>query len=159
MTPLPHRYSVRLSGGPSGDAELFADNRPGLLSAPPVEYDGPGDEWSPEHLLLAAVQSCFLFTFRAVARASKLEYSSLDIETEGTVDRQDGVIRFTRIVVRPMLVVPFGTDNARAVAALQRTEKSCLVSASLATPIHLEPQIVQEHLAARHPAALTGPSA
>jgi uncharacterized OsmC-like protein len=30
-------------------------------------FDGPGDAWSPENLLLAAVQSCFLFTFQAVA--------------------------------------------------------------------------------------------
>jgi peroxiredoxin-like protein len=153
MKPLPHRYSVQVAARPAGDAELFADNRPGLLSAPPEEYDGPGDEWSPEHLLLAAVQSCFLFTFRAVARASKLEYSRLDIETEGTVDRQDGVTRFTRIVVRPTLVVPSGTDHARAVAALQKTEKSCLVSASLATPVYLKPKVAPEDLAVRHPAA------
>ena len=148
MKPSPHRYSVRLAGGPTGDAELFADNRPGLLSAPPAEYDGPGDEWSPEHLLLAAVQSCLLFTFRAVARNSKVEFSSIDIETEGTVDRQDGVTRFTRIVVHPMLVVPAGTDSARVLAALQKAEKHCLVSASLSTPIHMEPEIIQADLPA-----------
>jgi organic hydroperoxide reductase OsmC/OhrA len=153
MKPLPHVYRVRLAGGPSGDAELFASNRPGLLSAPPVEYDGPGDEWSPEHLLLAAVQSCFLFTFRAVARASKVEFSSLEIETEGTLDRQDGVTRFTRIVLHPRLIVSAGTDPARALAALHKAGNSCLVSASLATPIHLEPEIAQDDLARRHPAA------
>ncbi|HEY5618555.1 MAG TPA: OsmC family protein [Vicinamibacterales bacterium] len=149
MKPLPHHYSVRLAGAPAGDAQLFAVNRPVLRAAPPVEYDGPGDEWSPEHLLLAAVQSCFLFTLRAVARLSKVEFASLEVETEGTVDRQEGVTRFTEIVVRPTMTVPLGTDRARALAALQRAEKACLVSASLATPIRLEAEIIQADVPTR----------
>lgn len=65
MKPLPHRYEVRLAGGPSGYAELSTSGVPNLQVAPPADYDGPGDAWSPEHLLLASVQACFLFTLRA----------------------------------------------------------------------------------------------
>ena len=72
MNPLPHRYIVRLAGSAKGHATLAADGLPELRTAPPLEFDGPGDAWSPEHLLLAGVQTCFLFTLRGVARASAL---------------------------------------------------------------------------------------
>ena len=80
MKPLPHRYDVRLTGGPSGYAQLSASGLPQLQTAPPAEYDGPGDAWSPEHLLLAAVQACFLFTLRAIARVAKLEFTALELD-------------------------------------------------------------------------------
>jgi organic hydroperoxide reductase OsmC/OhrA len=68
MTPLPHHYDVQLTGGPSGYAQLSTPGVPDLRAAAPSDYDGPGDAWSPEHLLPASVQTCFLLTFRAIAR-------------------------------------------------------------------------------------------
>ena len=141
MKPLPHRYDVQLTGGPAGYAVVSSIGLPELRTAPPRDYDGPGDAWSPEHLLLAAVETCFLFTLRAVARASKLEFQALELDAQGTVDRRDGVTRFTEIVLRPRLTVAPGADRARAVAVLEKSEKACLVSASLSTPIRLEPEI------------------
>jgi len=143
MKPLPHRYDVHLSGGPAGYASLSTSGVPELRSAPPLDYDGPGDAWSPEHLLLAAVESCFLFTLRAVAQASKVRFTTLELASEGTVDRQDGVTRFTEIVLRPRLTVAAGTDRARASWVLEKSEKACLVSASLSTPIRVEPEITE----------------
>lgn len=61
MKPLPHTYEVRLSGGPEGYTAVSVEGLPDLRSAPPADFDGPGDAWSPEHLLLAAVETCFLF--------------------------------------------------------------------------------------------------
>jgi organic hydroperoxide reductase OsmC/OhrA len=95
---------------------------PELPTAPPSDFDGPGDAWSPEHLLLAAVETCFLFTLRAVARASRIDFMSLDLSAEGTVDRRDGAMRFTEIVLRPRLTLPPGgeADKARAGCAYTR---------------------------------------
>jgi peroxiredoxin-like protein len=143
MKPFPHHYRVRLSGGPAGHALVHVDGAPDLRSAPPLDFDGPGDAWSPEHLLLAAVQTCFLFTLRVVAQASRVEFAALDVAAEGVVDRRDGVLRFTEIVLRPRLAVRSGADRDRALRVLEKSEKACLVSASLSTPIRLEPEIVE----------------
>ncbi len=143
MKPLPHVYDVHLSGGPCGYAQLSTPGIPELRAAPPVEYDGPGDAWSPEHLLLASVQACFLFTLRAIARASKLEFTALELHATGTVERQNGVTLFSEIILRPRLTVAGGTDHARALRIVEKSEKACLVSASLATPVRLEAEIVQ----------------
>lgn len=142
MKPLPHVYDVKLAGGPTGYSTVSAPGVPELRSAPPLDFGGPGDAWSPEHLLMAAVETCFLFTFRAIARASKVEFTSLELTGEGTVDRKDGAVRFTEIVLRPRLTLPAGADRERAMRALEKSEKACLVSASLSTPIRLEPEIV-----------------
>jgi organic hydroperoxide reductase OsmC/OhrA len=90
---------------------------------------------------MAAVETCFLFTLRAVARASKVEFTSLELTGEGTVDRKDGATRFTEIVLRPRLTLP-AADREKAMRVLEKSEKACLVSASLSTPIRLEPEIV-----------------
>jgi peroxiredoxin-like protein len=142
MKPLPHRYDVLLSGGPRGYATVSVAGVPDLRAAPPLDFDGPGDAWSPEHLLLAAIETCFLFTLRSVAQASKVEFTSLQLSAEGTVDRRDGMIRFTEIVLRPRLALAPGADRARALRVLEKSERACLVSASLSTPIRLEPEIV-----------------
>jgi peroxiredoxin-like protein len=141
MKPLPHLYDVRLAGGPEGHATVSVSGAPDLRAAPPLDFDGPGDAWSPEHLLLAAVETCFLFTLRAVARASRIEFTRLELAASGTVDKQDGVMRFTEIVLRPRLALQAGVDRERALRALEKSEKACLVSASLSTPIRLEPEI------------------
>lgn len=144
MKPLPHHYDVHLTGGPTGYAQASTSGVPELRTAPPADYDGPGDAWSPEHLLLASVQTCFLFTLRAIARLSKLEFTALELDAAGAVNRQDGVRRFTEIVLRPRLTVPSGTNRERALQILERSKTTCLVSASLSTPIHLEPEIREE---------------
>lgn len=141
MTPFPHTYSSRLTGGPTDPAELSASGLPVLRAAPPVQFDGPGDAWSPEQLLLAAVASCFLFTLRAVARVSKTEFIDLQLETTGTVDRQDRLTRFTNIELRAVLTIPSGADQARAMTMLEKAKSACLVSASLAVPLRLVPEV------------------
>jgi peroxiredoxin-like protein len=144
MKPLPHIYEVSLEGKTTGYAMLSTEGVPELRSAPPKDFDGPGDAWSPEHLLLAAVETCFMFTFRAVAQASRFEFLSLELSGRGTVDRKEGATRFMEIVLRPRLRVPKGTDRERATRMLERGEKACLVSASLSTLVRLEPEIAIE---------------
>jgi peroxiredoxin-like protein len=141
MKPLPHRYEVRIAGGPEGRATLASPGVPDLATAAPADFGGPGDAWSPEQLLLAAVESCFVMTFRAIAQASRIDFTSLAVDAQGIVDRADGGMRFTEIVLRPRLALPAGADPTRVRRALEKAEKTCLVSASLSTPIRLEPEI------------------
>jgi peroxiredoxin-like protein len=142
MKPLPHRYEVKISGGPSGHANLESPGVPDLPSAPPLDFGGPGDAWSPEQLLLGAVASCFLLTFRAIAQGSKIDYTSIEVAGEGVVDRYDGVMRFTEIVLRPRLSLPPGADRVRVERALEKAKRACLVSASLTPVTQLEPEIM-----------------
>lgn len=138
MQDLPHHYRVTAAAESEGDVVLAAERLGTITSAPPAEFGGPGDKWSPETLLVAAVADCFILTFRAIARASKLSWTSLRCEVEGDLERRDGVTKFTRFVIRATLSVPQETKEDRARRLLEKAEQSCLITNSLSSTTHLE---------------------
>jgi organic hydroperoxide reductase OsmC/OhrA len=141
MHPYPHHYRVAARCTADGDVATTADGLPDLAVAPPPEFDGPGGRWSPETLLCAAVADCFVLSFRAVAKASRFDWTRLDCSIEGVLERVDGITRFTRFVNRARLRVPAGTDAARARTMLEKAEKVCLVTSSLNAQVELEAEI------------------
>src|SRR5260221_480942 len=87
MHPFPHHYVVNAAIRPAGDVPLSSEGMRVIESAPPKEFDGPGNQWSPEGLLTAAVADRFLLGFRAIATASTFAWTSLEAPTRGTLDR------------------------------------------------------------------------
>ncbi len=142
MQDFPHHYHVTAAASPDDNVSISADNMPQLVSAPPAEFGGPGDQWSPEHLLAAAVADCFVLTFRAIARASKLEWTRLEASAECVLDRVDRVTRFTAVTVRATLTVPAGTDAEKARRLLHKSEDGCLITSSMTAETHLEADII-----------------
>jgi peroxiredoxin-like protein len=138
MHDYPHHYKVAAAAEPDGDVSLTGDGLESIPSAPPLQFGGPGDKWSPETLLVASVADCLILTFRAIARASKHSWISLKCEVEGTLQRRDGKTRFTDFVVHATLVVPQDTNEARAQRLLEKAEESCLITNSLSSATHLE---------------------
>jgi organic hydroperoxide reductase OsmC/OhrA len=141
MHPLPHRYRVTAQSAATGSVNLAYDGVPPLASAPPIEFGGPGDAWSPEGLLVGAVADCFILTFRAVARATKLAWVELHVSVEGTLERVDGITAFTTFELHATLTVDGSTDEAAALSALERAERGCLISNSLKAPVHLRAEV------------------
>ena len=144
MKDLPHQYHVSAHAETEGNIALKTDNLPLLISAPPVEFGGPGDEWSPEHLLVASVADCFVLTFRAVARASKLEWSNIESSAVGVLDRVGRLTQFTSFTVSAILTVSTGTDVDKAQRVLEKSEAACLITNSLTAETHLRTQIIVE---------------
>jgi len=141
MHPFPHRYQVQASATPEGDVPISAPRVPTLQTAPPTEFDGPGDRWSPEQLLCAAVADCFILSFRAVAKASKFEWRSIECDVEGTLEKAGAKASFTQFVIKARLTVPQGTDSERATRLLEKSEQVCLISSSLSAQKKVEPTI------------------
>jgi organic hydroperoxide reductase OsmC/OhrA len=141
MTEFPHHYSVSALGVVDGEVELKGDGLPTLRSASPAEFDGPGNCWSPETLLVGAVSDCFILTFRAVARASKLAWTALECKTRGTLERIDRTTQFTRFDVHARLTVPTNIDPERALRLLEKAERGCLITSSLKAATNLTVEI------------------
>ena len=131
MDAYPHHYRVQAAAEAESPVTLASERLPSLSSAPPAQFGGPGDQWSPETLLVAASADCLILTFRAIARASKLPWLRLDCEAEGVLDRVEGVTRFTEIRLNARLVLPAGGDMERGRRLLEKAEKSCLITCSL----------------------------
>ena len=138
MQELPHRYTVTAQATSIGNLDVSAENLPNLEVAPPIGFNGPGDKWSPEDLLISAVSSCTILSFRAIARASKMAWVSLSCESSGVLERVDGKTKFTQIEIKALLVIAEDQSKEKAVKLLEKAEKTCLISNSLSATCHIE---------------------
>ncbi len=142
MHPLPHRYSLSAqSSAADEDLALQGAGLPELSVSPPQQFGGSPDGWSPESLLAGAVASCFVLSFRALASARKLEWRQLKVDIAAILDREDKKMLFTEFTLDVVLTVGNSTDPERANDLLVQAKHSCLVSNSLATPVHLNTHV------------------
>lgn len=141
MQAFPHHYTVSAAAGTQGDIELGAEHLSNLPTAAPAEFDGPGDRWSPETLLVGALGDCFVITFRGVARASQLPWMSLHCDVTGTLERIDRATQFTSFELHARLDVPAGTNIDHAQRVLEKAEHNCLITNSLKGTVHLVTEI------------------
>ncbi len=142
MQELPHHYRVAATAATEGEVSLSGDGLETIASAPPLEFGGPGNRWSPESLLVAAVADCFILTFRAIARASKLSWTTLNCEVEGTLERYEGTTMFTGFVISANLEIPEDTNEQRANRILEKAEAACLITNSLSGTTHLKTEVL-----------------
>jgi organic hydroperoxide reductase OsmC/OhrA len=131
MKPYPHTYIVKAHGAPTGTVPVSSQGVADIDTAPPPEFDGPGDVWSPETLLVAAVANCFILTFRGVSRAANFSWQQLECRVDGQLERVAGVTLFSGFTTRAALTVAAGADHAKAKQLMERAEKICLVANSL----------------------------
>ncbi len=138
---VPHQYQVEASAETAGNIKISSHGLPSLTTAPPVQFGGPGNQWSPETLLVAAIADCFMLSFRAIARASKFPWRHLSCRAEGVLDRAEGGARFTELLIHARLELPAGGDSDKGHRLLEKAEESCLITNSLIAESKLESQV------------------
>jgi organic hydroperoxide reductase OsmC/OhrA len=142
MQDYPHHYIVSADAPSEGVINVSSKGLETLPSQAPAEFGGPGDLWSPETFLVAAVADCFILTFRAVARGSRFEWNSVKCEVEGVLDRVDRVTRFIEFDLRVTLHVPEGSDLHKAERLVEKSDHVCLVTNSLNAEMRLTTKVV-----------------
>lgn len=141
MHNLPHLYRVGASVTPDANVLLTSQRLTEIESAAPAEFGGPGDRWSPETLLSAAVADCFVLSFKAIARASKMEWETLSCDVEGVLDKAETLVRFTEFRLKVVLTVAAGSDEKKALRLLEKAEAACLITNSLKSTSHLHAEV------------------
>lgn len=141
MQSLPHHYAVTAAVSTDDEIELSTSGVVPLQTAAPVEFDGPGHLWSPETLLVGAIADCFAITFRGIARASKLAWSDVAFDVIGTLDRVDGLMRFTQIDIHARVTLPDEAEPHLAHRVLDKVKRSCLITNSLTAVVDLHATI------------------
>lgn len=137
-----HRYQVQ---------GRWTRDRVGLAQAPgitesiefaaPPEFKGEGGKWTPEHFLVAAVVSCFVVTFRAIAEMSKVEFLDLDVEAEGVLKQEQSGWRFAEITLSPTVTLAQEQDRELVLKGLRKAHNGCLIARGLAFPVTMEPTV------------------
>lgn len=138
---MSHQHSVTATSQPSGLVNLDAEGLPEIISGPPPQFGGSGQEWSPEDLLVAAVADCFVLSFKAIAAASKYEWIDLRCDATGTLDKVERAMLFTEVAIKATLKISSDADADRAERLLQKAEQTCFITNSLKAEPVLEIEI------------------
>ena len=113
-----------------------------ILGGPPVVFGGSDDRWSPEALMLASVNTCHLSSFTGYAKRKGFEFVSYTSEIEGLLEFVDTTYRFTKMVIRPRLVVKSESEIETAKQHLSRAHELCFMGNSVKAEVILEPEVV-----------------
>jgi organic hydroperoxide reductase OsmC/OhrA len=122
-----------------GTVRVVTDDKPALEIATPAEFrNGLPGYWSPEDLLVGATASCYVLTFRALAKRRGISFDDLEVTATGHVTRRaDG--RFGFVLVELQVSVGTDVEHEEAVTALAHdAERGCIVGRALEIPVELE---------------------
>lgn len=144
MKTEEHEYRVDITWneGRVGTMSSSELNEEIEVATPPQFPGGVEGIWSPEHLFISSVSSCFMTTFVAIAENSKLAFESLDIKAAGIMDKKDGKFMITEITLYPELVITDDAKSEKAKRIMEKAEAACLISRSVKTEIKLEPKVI-----------------
>jgi organic hydroperoxide reductase OsmC/OhrA len=112
------------------------------VATPPEYQKGMEGFWSPEHLLIASINSCLMSTFLTIAENSKLHFLSYESKSICTVELIKEKYILTEIVLKPKVVIPYSQKPERAKHILEMSKNVCLISNAIKTPIRLDPEII-----------------
>lgn len=108
------------------------------VATPPQFPKGMEGLWSPEHLFTAAISSCFMTTFLAIAENSGLDFISFSCNSRGKLEHKDGRLLISEVVLEPHVVISFDKDKAKAQRILEKSEAACLISNSVKSKISVQ---------------------
>jgi peroxiredoxin-like protein len=111
------------------------------VATPPEFPKGMEGIWSPEHLFVAAVNSCLMTTFLAIAENSKLSFQDFSCNASGKLEMMDGKYLITEVTLIPIVTLTNESEKAKAEKVLQKAESNCLISNSVKSKIVFHPEI------------------
>ncbi len=144
MDTTEHFYDVQLEWNEGRIGTLSSPdlNEEITVATPPEFEGGVAGIWSPEHLFVAAVSSCFMTTFTAIAGFSKLEYKSLNVAAVGKMEKVEGKFVISSIALKAELTILDEDKKDKAIRIMEKSETACLISRSIKTEVHLEPTVI-----------------
>lgn len=111
------------------------------VATPPQFPKGMENRWSPEHLFTAAVSSCLMTTFLAIAENSKLDFVHFECSSKGKLEQIDGKFLMTEVILEPVVIIKNEADREKAERVLQKSEANCLISNSVKSKITMISEI------------------
>ena len=146
----PHYYNVEVNWNKERKGMMCSPELNGALSngngcievaTPPEFPKGIPGIWSPEHLFTAAVSSCLMTTFLAIAENSKLDFLSFSCKSKGKLEQVEGKFLMTEVILEPCVTITDEKDRERAERVLQKSESACLISNSIRSKVSMIPTI------------------
>ena len=145
-----HTYEANLTwlaGGEGiavGNHRVEFEGRPTLEVSAAPEYRGDPTRLNPEELFIAALASCQLLTYLALARGAGLTVRRYEDRAVGTLATADRKMRMTEVRLRPRITMAAGSDEVKARDLVDKAHAGCFIANSVACAVHLEAEVVAE---------------
>ena len=117
-------------GFKNGQETITASASPGYL--------GDGSKADPEDLLVAALSSCHMLSFLAIAAKKKLTVKSYEDDAVGFLENDNGRLWITRVILRPKVVMD--ADAATLDQIHHLAHDACFIASSVKTEVTVEPR-------------------
>jgi peroxiredoxin-like protein len=125
-------FEVQLKWLPATNSLLYTGEvQQAIKVTPPTAFGGDGMDWSPEHLLLGSICSCFVTTYLTLARKYEFEVAAVESNVIGQIEFIEGAFRFTTINIFPKIFVAHEELLDKAKLALEKTPQYCIVANSI----------------------------
>ena len=142
-------YETEIEWTGDKDVKLSGGTLPAIAAGAPPEFKGREGNWSPEHLFVASMNSCYALTLLAIAEFSKVSIVSLSSTARGKLEKvQGGGYQVTEIVVKPRVVLASANDLARMSRILEKAKENCFISNSIKSAITVEPEVFHQQVPA-----------
>jgi peroxiredoxin-like protein len=140
MDPKPYVVEAEWTGDRGGRVEVEGVKHLDF-SAPP-EFGGKEGFWTPEHLFLASVTTCYISTFSAISEINRFRFRGLRVSAEAALEKVPGGFRFAKVTIRPRLTIDDDQLEPQAALLLEKSKKACIVSRSVSAEVVMEPAII-----------------
>ena len=110
------------------------------IGTPPA-FGGEGKPWTPEHLFLASISSCFMTTYLAFAKKLHFGISHLECNAIGQIELINGRYKFTTIDLYPQIFIADEELREKANQAVEKTHRYCLISNSVNADIYYHTEV------------------
>jgi organic hydroperoxide reductase OsmC/OhrA len=139
----------------SREVRLRIEGKEELRASAAQVFRGDASLWNPEDMLVASLSTCHCLSYLALASRAGIRVVAYEDSARGTMDLVGGVIRFTRVVLRPKVTLalpstvgpargaeraPAGVEKALALHA--KAHHECFIAASVNFPVETEPTVV-----------------
>lgn len=143
MSDFPHIYTTSVKATNEMVLELSSANLPAMQVTPPKEFGGPEGYWNPEAFFSASISTCFILTYKAIARGKKLNWEKINVDVDAYLDKSGNRLSFNRVEIFVTLTIP-AAEAGKVEAyqkALETAEATCLITNSISAAIQLHPKV------------------
>jgi organic hydroperoxide reductase OsmC/OhrA len=149
-----HHYEVRVewSGNQgagtstyraySRNHEITAPGKPAIPGSSDPAFRGDPARYNPEDLLVSALSACHMLWYLHLCADAKVVVTSYIDSAFGSMNEHaDGSGEFSRVILRPQVVIAPGSDADVARAKHFEVHKYCCLARSVNFPVTCEPVI------------------
>ncbi|MBI4364023.1 MAG: OsmC family protein [Candidatus Latescibacteria bacterium] len=125
----------------SREYRIDIEGKPSIRGTAAAVFRGDPTLPDPEDLLVAALSGCHFLSYAALCARGGVNLVSYEDEASGIMQRVEGVVRFTEVVLRPKVGIAAGSDPDKARALHEKAHAICFIANSVNFPVRNEPTI------------------